>query len=69
MPARPVSEEAWDFAIEDQEEALAILQREAGEKGQAASAPTVLSEMADIYGMLGGIHRRWALQLHRVRSQ
>ena len=45
------------------EEALAILQREAGEKGQAASAPTVLSEMADIYGMLGGIHRRWAPQL------
>ena len=57
------SEEAWDFAIGDLEEALAILQREAGEKGQAASAPTVLSEMADIYGMLGGIHRRWALQL------
>jgi hypothetical protein len=57
------SEEDWEFAVADLEEALAILQRALGDDPPAASGPTAPAEMADIYGTLGGIHRRWGLQL------
>jgi len=50
----------WDLAIADLEDALAILMDLAPDEPSDATQ-SVAAEIADTYGMIGGVERRWAL--------
>jgi tetratricopeptide (TPR) repeat protein len=50
--------EHWDEAISDLQEAVNILQ----DRKTEAPSPQVDSELADTYGLMGGVERRWGLQ-------
>jgi hypothetical protein len=55
-------DEDWEGAISDLEEAIDLLR----DLVPVASTPVpsrIASELADIYGMIGGIHKRWGLPL------
>lgn len=50
----------WDAAIADLQEAVEILTEMMG-YGSSPTAHQVAAELADTYGMIGGIERRWGL--------
>jgi hypothetical protein len=54
-------DEHWEAAIGDLQEAIGLLARHVA--GTSPSVPSWLaSELADTYGLLGGIEKRWGLQ-------
>jgi hypothetical protein len=61
MDAR--SEGDWEGAIEDLDEAVNIVLQRLPAGGGASRPPDALAQLADLYGAIGGIERRWGLAL------
>lgn len=57
----------WEGAISDLEEAIHLLNRMAETSTPMPS--WLASELADTYGMIGGIHKRWGLLLDGAERQ
>jgi Tetratricopeptide Repeats-Sensor len=53
----------WEGAVSDLQEALDLLRDHMAEAPQPAPSG-LASELADTYGLIGGIQRRWGLQLN-----
>jgi hypothetical protein len=52
----------WQSAIDELDEAIALL-RDLLMEASGQSSVTLSSELADAFGMIGGIERRWGLEL------
>lgn len=60
--------EDWDKAIDDLREAIRFLR--ARMAATSSSFPNSLAtELADVYGLMGGVQRRWGLKLNGVDRQ